>query len=91
MDWDLLLRFRDAGALFRRVPRFLGAFRIHAAQKTSSVIATMGTPEFRRLRRRCHGREVTEKEAWERARPYLRRHLAHHLLYASLGWKGIDG
>ena len=29
LDWDLLLRFRDAGARFARVPRFLGAFRVH--------------------------------------------------------------
>ena len=26
LDWDLLLRFRQAGARFVRVPRFLGAW-----------------------------------------------------------------
>src|SRR5262249_23541680 len=35
MDWDLILRFREAGARFVRLPRFLGAFRVHARQKTS--------------------------------------------------------
>src|SRR5258707_8854007 len=34
MDWDLLVRFRDAGARFARLPRFLGAFRVHGQQKT---------------------------------------------------------
>lgn len=27
MDWDLLLRFKESGAKFKRLPRFLGAFR----------------------------------------------------------------
>ena len=34
MDWDLILRFRDAGATFMRLPRFLGAFRVTDEQKT---------------------------------------------------------
>src|SRR5262249_36979350 len=33
LDWDLLIRFRDAGARFVRLPRFLGGFRVHAQQK----------------------------------------------------------
>ena len=32
LDWDLIPRFRDAGANFVRLPRFLGAFRIHEVQ-----------------------------------------------------------
>ena len=39
LDWDLLLRFRDAGAKMVRFPRFLGAFRIHAEQKTTALEA----------------------------------------------------
>src|SRR5581483_5017571 len=38
LDWDLLLRFRAAGARFVRLPRFLGAFRVHATQKTSAEV-----------------------------------------------------
>ncbi len=37
LDWDLLLRFRSAGATMVRLPRFIGAFRIHDEQKTSSA------------------------------------------------------
>ncbi len=40
MDWDLILRFDDAGAVFRRVPAFLAAFRHHAGQKTISAMDT---------------------------------------------------
>ena len=38
LDWDLLLRFRAAGARIVRLPRFLGAFRVHDDQKTSAKI-----------------------------------------------------
>ena len=33
IDWDLLLRFQEAGAKIVRLPRFLAAFRIHPSQK----------------------------------------------------------
>src|SRR5262249_16145145 len=36
LDWDLLLRLRDVGAKFARVPHFLAAFRVHPDQKTSA-------------------------------------------------------
>jgi len=42
MDWDLILRFRDAGAKIVRVPRFLGAFRVHTDQKTSAELDLAG-------------------------------------------------
>jgi glycosyltransferase involved in cell wall biosynthesis len=81
LDWDLLLRFRDAGARFLRVPRFLGCFRVHAAQKTSARMEDLGRLEMARLRERCHGRNVTEDEIRRRTRPYLWRHLVAHKLY----------
>ena len=37
LDWDLLLRFREAGATMVRLPRFLGAFRVHDEQKTTAT------------------------------------------------------
>lgn len=52
MDWDLFLRFQRAGGRFRRLPRAIGAFRIHEAQKTSSIINDVGAREMDRLRRR---------------------------------------
>ena len=39
MDWELLLRFADAGARFACLPHYLGAFRVHSASKTIDQIA----------------------------------------------------
>ena len=75
MDWDLLLRFRDAGAKFVCLPRFLGAFRIHPHQKTSSVIEGMGKKEMAMLRERCHGRAVSDEEIAQNTKWYLRKHV----------------
>jgi glycosyltransferase involved in cell wall biosynthesis len=81
LDWDLLLRFRDAGARFLRLPRFLGCFRLHAAQKTSSHMEDLGLVEMARLRERCHGRAVTEDEIRRHTRRYVWRHLVVHKMY----------
>jgi hypothetical protein len=81
MDWDLLLRLRDAGASFARVPRFLAAFRVHEQQKTSAQIADVGIKEMDRLRERCLGRPVSGDEVSARIRPFLRKHLLLHKLY----------
>ena len=78
LDWELLLRFREAGARMVRLPRFLGAFRIHDEQKTSASHAT-GLRESARLRERVHGRSVPIEEVYERLRPYNRRHTVLHL------------
>ena len=51
VDWDLLLRFRHAGAKIVHVPRFLGAFRVHADQKTF-VERKVGQAECELLRER---------------------------------------
>jgi GT2 family glycosyltransferase len=74
LDWDLLLRFRDAGATFERLPRYIGAFRIHASQKSSAQVSTVGRGEMDRLRHRVHGRRVTQGETAKAIKPYLRRH-----------------
>jgi ADP-heptose:LPS heptosyltransferase/GT2 family glycosyltransferase len=60
LDWDLLARFHKAGCRIVRVPHFLGAFRIHDAQKTSSVIHTTGAEEMAKIRLRFHGPEVDQ-------------------------------
>jgi carbamoyltransferase len=85
LDWDLLLRLRDAGATFARVPHFLAAFRVHPEQKTSARLHDLGAAEMNRLRRRCHGRDVTNEEAIQHMRRYLRRQTWRTLLYR-LGW-----
>jgi GT2 family glycosyltransferase len=55
LDWDLLARFHQAGCRMVRLPYFLGAFRVHAEQKTSQAIHTTGADEMRRIRTRFHG------------------------------------
>jgi glycosyltransferase involved in cell wall biosynthesis len=61
LDWDLLLRFRKAGATIRRLPYYLGCFRVHAEQKTQAELPT-GQREVSLLRLREHGRLPTPQE-----------------------------
>jgi len=77
LDWDLLLRFREVGANMVRLPRYLGAFRVHDAQKTT-VSHGLGLDECARLRQRVHGRNLSIEEVQERKTPYLLRHLLIH-------------
>jgi glycosyltransferase involved in cell wall biosynthesis len=73
VDWDLLLRFRDVGARFMRVPHFLGAFRVHDAQKTSAQLRSLGAQEIERIRRRIHARHVSSSEVHYALRNYFLR------------------
>jgi hypothetical protein len=77
LDWDLLLRFRDAGAKMVRLPRFLGAFRIHTEQKTT-MLDGVGVSETDLLRLRVHGRPMPIEEVLVRLRPYFSRHILAH-------------
>jgi glycosyltransferase involved in cell wall biosynthesis/GT2 family glycosyltransferase len=54
MDWDLLLRFIADGARIRRVPYFLACFRVHAAQKTHTLLHSVGERERLHLLAREH-------------------------------------
>lgn len=81
MDWDLLLRLREAGATFARLPRFLGAFRVHSQQKTSAEISHTGLKEMQELRYRCHNRHVSSLEINKKIRRYLKWHIVYHKLY----------
>ena len=75
VDWDLILRMREAKARFRHLPRHLGAFRVHTQQKTSATISDVGFAEMDRLRERCHGRTVEHPEIARRLAPFMLRHL----------------
>jgi hypothetical protein len=81
MDWDLILRFIANDARMVRLPRFLGAFRVHPMQKTSAQIDDVGAREVDLLLRRVHGREVTEGEIRRRTKWYLRQHVVLNKLY----------
>lgn len=81
MDWDLLVRFRDAGARFARIDFFLGAFRIHPLQKTTAAIAEVGHGEMDSIRERCLGYIPRRSEIRRAVTPYLVRHLVKHMLH----------
>jgi GT2 family glycosyltransferase len=80
MDWDLLLRFRAAGARFVRLPRLVGAFRVLPGQKTQAQ-ADVGERECMRMRKQHLGRALTHEQAGALVRGYLRRSAAHHLAF----------
>jgi hypothetical protein len=81
IDWDLILRFREAKAKFVRLPRFLGGFRFHAQQKTLMQLLTIGEREMEVLRRRSHGCSVGQAEVHRAIRWYLVRSAVFHRLY----------
>ncbi len=77
IDWDLLLRLREADARMVRLPRYLGAFRVHAEQKTArEQLACRSESEL--LQRRVLGRAMSDEEVSARVQAYLRRHVLHH-------------
>jgi glycosyltransferase involved in cell wall biosynthesis len=75
LDWDLLLRLRDAGTRFKRLPRYLGAFRVHQTQKTSAAWLLDGVAETSRLLARYHQRVPTIRERRLRVFPYIAKHI----------------
>jgi GT2 family glycosyltransferase len=91
MDWDLLLRFRKVGARMVRLPYFLGAFRIHEAQKTSAAINDVGMQEMDRLRLRELGRLPSRSEIKRALAPYLLRHIVSDLTWRVLNRLGLHG
>ena len=81
VDWDLLVRMRDAGAKFARLPRFMGAFRVHPHQKTSAQITEIGEQEMACIRERCHGGPVSHALVYWNVRPYLHKHVVYNKPY----------
>lgn len=71
MDWDFLLRLTTANMKFDHIPVFLGFFRIHGEQKTSTQIDSIGGQEMRRLRQRELGRLISRKELIATVTPFL--------------------
>ena len=88
LDWDLLARFQQARCRIVRVPYFLGAFRVHAEQKTSHAIHTTGAEEMRRIRTRFHGERQDDFQTIERyaRRTRFRGALVARLLALGIRW-----
>jgi glycosyltransferase involved in cell wall biosynthesis len=80
IDWDLLLRFREAGARFARVGRFLGGFRIHSQQKTSAE-KPVGFQEMSWIRESTLGRVPSSDEIAKAVFPYLLTHVVTDLAW----------
>lgn len=91
IDWDLLLRFQQAGARFAHVPHFLGAFRVHAEQKTSAQMSSLGAREIAGLQRKYLGYELSQNEIMKRAKWYLCRHLIEHVRFQLKDWMPARG
>lgn len=74
MDWDFALRAQRAGFRFRHLPRFLGGFRVHRAQKTTSGASAL-EQEMDRVRRKHLGRSPSQAEISRGVRRYLLRQI----------------
>lgn len=72
MDWDLILRFADAGAVFHHLPGLFGIFRVHGKQKSQADFVARGAKEMANLRFRHSNADMG------RARPAV-----HHWRYLS--------
>lgn len=81
LDWDIILRFRQAGLRFARLPRFLGAFRISAAQKTNSWWLPVGRREVDRLLDRVLGYTPDSSTIRRHIKGYMRQHYLYDKLY----------
>ena len=81
LDWDLILRFQKAGAKMVRLPRFLGAFRVHSNQKTLLDYGSTGTNEIEKLRQRELGYLPSKKQIKSHIYFYVVKHIIYDRLH----------
>lgn len=80
LDWDFIARAMQAGFRFKRLPRYLGCFRVHESQKTLTLM-DVGHEEMHRIRELTLGRRPKRNEVDRAIRPYLRRQGLFHRLH----------
>ncbi len=80
LDWEILLRFLEAGAVFKRIPAFWGAFRVYEGQKTFHDNAR-SAHELNLLRKKYLGFEASEIEVKKHTRAYWARSVLHNAMY----------
>jgi glycosyltransferase involved in cell wall biosynthesis len=80
LDWDFILRAHAKNRRFARLPRFLGCFRAHDAQKTTRLFE-VAQQESERLRRIHLGFEPTLRRFRIATAGYLWRQVFYHRLY----------
>jgi len=83
IDWDLVARFEQAGARFYRMPRFLGIFTTHEAQKSIAIKEDVGRQEFEKIRDRYAGRGAKRLGFRLRSYAHLGRSMAYYWGYRS--------
>ena len=89
MDWELLLRFIHAGAVFRHLPGLFGAFRVHGQQKSQAEFLVRGIGEMNGLRLRYGGKNMSFVRRIALHWAYLSQHrLADAAFEASLRKNG---
>lgn len=81
MDWDFLLRLSEKCIDVRHLPIFLGLFRIHHQQKTSSQLYLIGQQEIRRIRHRELGFQPTRWQLISNIVPFLLAAKLHELCF----------
>lgn len=84
LDWDFILKAQSAGFQFRRLPRFLGCFRIHPEQKTTAI-RNVGDRESAKIQLEHLGKVPSPAEVRRNIKRYLKRHVWVDNLY----WLGL--
>lgn len=79
MDWDFLLRLSAKLIEIRHLPFFLGLFRVHHQQKTSSQMSSFGKEEIRIIRHRELGFQPTRRQVLLNTVPFLLAAKFHEL------------
>lgn len=74
LDWDLILRFVEAGAVFQHVPSLFGVFRVHEKQKSQADFVVRGAGEMAALRHRYAGMETRCLDRFVYHWRYLSKH-----------------
>jgi len=83
LDWDIILRFIDAGAEFRYVPELFGLFRVHRKQKSQADFVARGTKEIRVLQRRYSVTGLNSLDGAVRHGRYLYLHRRADAIFAA--------
>jgi glycosyltransferase involved in cell wall biosynthesis len=89
MDWDFLLRLTASGVRMAHLPLFLGLFRVHQSQKTSSQMSSVGQIEMEKLRLRELGFIPTRWQLMKRTIPFLLLARTMELIYSVRAMLGV--
>lgn len=81
MDWDFLLRLTAKRINIQHLPVFMGLFRIHHQQKTSSQMSSIGQQEIRIIRRRELGFQPSRRQLILKTVPFLLAAKFHELSF----------